>query len=143
MSIITPLRPDALTCVQSRIDGSAMFQWLGIKAEIEENALLYRLTFREDHIGNPILRALHGGVISSLLESCAQLEITAREADSVRLQPVSVHTSYFTSSLPEDMMVRATVRRLGRRFAFLECDGWQKDETSPVARSAIGLRVLR
>ena len=140
---IPPLLDDSITRIAARVEASQMFSWLGIVATPADDHLLYRLSFTEDHIGNPVLRALHGGVISSFLEACAQLDIIARVEKDVQVQPVSIHTSYFTSSRPQDMLAKVTIRRLGRRLAFLECDGWQRDQATPVARAAIGLRIIR
>ncbi|NHK27422.1 PaaI family thioesterase [Parvularcula flava] len=140
---VPELSPDALERIQNDIASSGMSQWLNISARTEGDALTYRLGFAEGHIGNPIIRALHGGVISSFLESCARLELIARLSPSVRLRTTSVHTSYFRSSKAEDMLARISLQRVGRRFAFIEATGWQGEEDNIVARSAIGIRVMR
>jgi len=137
------LSPDALGRIEKDIASSGMSQWLNISATAQDDALTYRLGFAEGHIGNPIIRALHGGVISSFLESCARLELIARLSASVRLRTTSVHTSYFRSSKAEDMLARINLQRVGRRFAFIEATGWQGEEGNVVARSAIGIRVMR
>lgn len=137
------LGPGALERIEQDIAASGMSQWLNISATAEGGALTYRLGFAEGHIGNPVIRALHGGVISSFLESCARLELIARLSPAVRLRTTSVHTSYFRSSKAQDMLARISLQRVGRRFAFLEATGWQGEEDTVVARSAIGIRVIR
>ena len=140
---IPDLAPDATERIEKDIAGSGMSQWLNISATAEHDTLTFRLGFAEGHIGNPIIRALHGGVISSFLESCARLELIARLSPSVQLRTTSVHTSYFRSSKAEDMLARICLQRVGRRFAFVEATGWQGEEGNVVARSAIGIRVIR
>ena len=115
---------------------SAMARWLDIGAEGE----LFRLTFHERHIGNPLIRALHGGVISAFLESCATLTVTAGSDLSVRT--ISTHVDFLRGAVDRDMLARVAVARLGRRIAFVEAVGWQTDEAEPVARAAVALRVL-
>ncbi|MDA0261220.1 MAG: PaaI family thioesterase, partial [Proteobacteria bacterium] len=46
-------------------------EFLGISIEIIDGNHVCQLAFRDDHIGNPLLPALHGGVIGALLESAA------------------------------------------------------------------------
>lgn len=140
---VPALTDDALARISAATAESGMSRWLNLEADIEDDALLFRLGFAEDHIGNPVIRALHGGVISSFLESCARLELLARLPAQVSLRTTSVHTSYFRSSRAEDMLASVTVQRLGRRFAFLEATGWQGQPDNVVARSAIGIRVMR
>ena len=78
---IAPYRETAAARITERIATSPMHQWLGMSVAEAEGALTYKLTFAEDHIGNPIIRALHGGVISSFLESCAWLDLYGRVED--------------------------------------------------------------
>ncbi|GGD04803.1 PaaI family thioesterase [Aquisalinus flavus] len=140
---VPDLTPDALERIEKDIAGSGMSRWLNISATAENDGLSYRLGFAEGHIGNPVIRALHGGVISSFLESCARLELIARLSPGVHLRTTSVHTSYFRSSKAQDMLARISLQRVGRRFAFVEATGWQGEEDNVVARSAIGIRVIR
>ena len=115
---------------------SAMGRWLDVSADGD----LFRLTFHERHIGNPLIRALHGGVISAFLETCATLTVTAGTELSVRT--ISTHINFLRGAVDRDMLARVQVARRGRRIAFVEATGWQTDEAEPVARAAIALRVL-
>ena len=140
---IPALTDSSLDRVTAEIAASGMAQWLNISVARDGDDLTYRLGFAEDHIGNPVIRALHGGVISSFLESCARLELLARLPDGTAVRTTSVHTSYLRSSRAEDMLADIQVHRIGRRFAFLEATGWQGEAGNVVARAAIGIRVLR
>lgn len=140
---IAPYTADAVTRLTKRIDASRMAKWLQMSVTENDDALHYKLTFAEAHIGNPVIRTLHGGVVSSFLETCAYLDLHARLDDSTRLRTTSVHTSYFRSSKAVDMYADVTVQRLGRRFAFVEVTGWQEEPENIVSRSAIGIRVIR
>jgi uncharacterized protein (TIGR00369 family) len=132
----------SLEIIERATERSPMTRWLSLKASIEEGQLLYRLAFRERHIGNPIIRAIHGGVISAFLETAASLEIKSRTEDVLRLRTISVHTNYLRGAVDKDMLARVKVARLGRRIAFLEATGWQTTEDEPVARAAVALRVF-
>jgi acyl-coenzyme A thioesterase PaaI-like protein len=92
---------------------------------------IFHLTFNEAHIGNPAIRALHGGVIAAFLEFAMQADLHARTRAPV--STVSMAIDYLASSRPEDMIGRVKLLREGRRIAFLEASGWQADNTRLVA----------
>lgn len=104
--------------------------WLGFSASGEEE-IVFRLTFNEAHIGNPAIRALHGGVIAAFLELAMQADLAARTGGKVAAANVSI--DYLSSSRPEDMTARVRLLREGRRLAFMEAEGRQADDTRLVA----------
>ena len=104
--------------------------WLGFKASGSEEAV-FQLTFNEFHIGNPAIRALHGGVIAAFLELSMQADLFARTGAAISTANISI--DYLSSSRPENMAGRVRLLRQGRRLAFMEASGWQADETRLVA----------
>lgn len=135
------LREDALMLVNARIEGAPVATWLGLTAMQDESGLLYRLAFADRHIGNPVIRALHGGVIAAFLEFSSQLELAARLGAEAKVSTVNFSIDYLTSSRPQDMEGRVRVARLGRRVAFLEATGWQASPERPVAEARVCLRI--
>ena len=132
----------ALDAVRARIKRGAMAAWLQLSADLEDGALRYRIAFGEQHIGNPVIRAMHGGVVASLLETAATLEVMGRTDPAVRLRTISCHVNYLRGAVDKDMTAAVTVSRLGRRIAFCEATGWQTTPDEPVARAAVALRVF-
>lgn len=116
-------------------------RWLNLDVAQDEAGLLYRLGFDERHIGNPAIRALHGGAISAFLETAAQAELAAGLDPDAVLRTVSFSIDFLASSRADDMIARARILRLGRRLAFLEAIGWQGDETRLVASARITVRI--
>lgn len=110
---------------------SPIAQWLGFSVAEDDGGRVYRLAFNETHIGNPAIRALHGGVIAAFLELAMQTELKATGAAPA--ETVNVAIDYMTSSRAEDMTARVKVIRIGRRLAFLEAEGRQGDGTRLVA----------
>ena len=127
---------DLRAAVEAYRTRAAMGRWLDLSVEDD----LFRLTFHERHIGNPMIRALHGGVISAFLETCATLAVTAGTDTAVRT--ISTHINFLRGAVDRDMMARVQIARRGRRIAFVEATGWQTDEAEPVARAAIALRIF-
>lgn len=105
-------------------------EWLGFEAA-GDDPIIYKLTFNETHIGNPAIRALHGGVIASFLELAMQTDLYANSGKTVSTANISI--DYLSSSRPEDMIGRVRLLREGRRLAFIEASGWQSSETRLVA----------
>ena len=138
------LTPGAETVakIQQLSKDSPMANWFGLKVEAKDDQHLYHLTFAEPHIGNPIIRALHGGVISAFLQHAATLEVLSRTQHSLRARSISTHTSYLRGSRDQDFTVAVQIQRIGRRIAFLEAQGWQGDRDATVASAAIALRLF-
>ncbi len=104
--------------------------WLGFQAD-ESGDAAYRLTFQEAHIGNPAIRALHGGVIASFLELAMQAELAGETGGPA--STISLSIDYLSSSRPEGMTAHVRRLKAGRRIAFLEAEGRQADGTRLVA----------
>lgn len=113
--------------------------WLGFSSTEDNGGRLYRLTFNETHIGNPAIRALHGGVIAAFLELAMQAELAATGAAPA--ETINVAIDYMSSSRAEDMTARVKVIRMGRRLAFLEAEGRQADGTRLVALARACLKL--
>jgi acyl-coenzyme A thioesterase PaaI-like protein len=102
-------------------------RWLGFSAEADGDDVLFRLAFSEAHIGNPSIRAIHGGVIASFLQCAMQAELPPKAG------AVTVSIDYLASSRAVDMVARVRRIREGRRLSFLEASGWQGDDLRLVA----------
>lgn len=114
-------------------------EWLGFSSDASGDARVYRLSFNEMHIGNPAIRALHGGVIAAFLELAMQTELRAN--GHAPEATVNLTIDYVASSRAEDMTARVKVFRIGRRLAFLEAEGRQAAGTRLVAVARACLKL--
>ncbi|HSO48598.1 MAG TPA: PaaI family thioesterase [Rhizobiaceae bacterium] len=114
---------------------------LWLQATTTDRANVYRLGFVERHIGNPFVRALHGGVVGSMAELSALLEL-ARLSPGVEAEVVSSSIDYMRVTKDIDLFARVDVVRLARRLAFLDVWCWQDDENAPVARASCTVRLF-
>ena len=117
-------------------------RWLNLEIDEGEDGVCYRLGFGEQHIGNPSIRAIHGGVIAAFLEVAAQADLTRLLGGGVKLHTISSSIDYLASSRAEDMAARVKILRSGRRIAFVEATGWQGDPDRPVASARFCIRIL-
>ena len=69
---------------------------LGIRAELRDGAPLLRMPFEEKLIGNVVLPALHGGVIGSMLETAAVVQVVWETQGSALPRPVAALLSTTT-----------------------------------------------
>lgn len=127
--------------IQNHISLSPIANWLGFSAREENEERIYSLAFNEQHIGNPAIRALHGGAIASFLEFAAQCELLGALPKNAPIKTVNVDIDYLASSRAQDMHARARVLRMGRRIAFVEAEGWQDSEDRPVAKARVRIRI--
>lgn len=106
---------------------------LGITARREGDSVLLTMPFANHLIGNPMIPALHGGVIGSLLETAAIAQVIF-ETGSVRLpKPVDITIDYLRSGRAFTSYARARIAKQGRRVINVHAEMWQEDETKPVA----------
>ena len=127
--------------VHSFISESAIASWLGFDAEISEGTALYSLSFQEEHIGNPAIRALHGGVVAAFLEFTAQCELLRETSDGAAMNTVNTDVNYIASTRAQNMAGVASVLRVGRRIAFVEATAWQDSKERPVAKGTFRIRI--
>ncbi len=108
-------------------------RFLGMTAELAGDEMTATLPFSRHLVGNPILPALHGGVIGAFMEMTALCQLTLIEP--LRRQPrtIDVTVEYLRSGRPLTTHARADVRKVGRRIANVHVEAWQEARSQPIA----------
>jgi len=107
--------------------------WLGLAARIEADRVVLEMPFASKLIGNPIIPALHGGVIGSLLETAAIVQsIFATQSASIP-KPVDITIDYLRTGRAVTSYASARLARQGRRVVNVHAQMWQEDEAKPIA----------
>ena len=114
--------------------------WLAIEPTQEDD--VFRMRFNERHIGNPFIRALHGGVVGSMIEASAELGLGKLVEIEGESELVSSAIDYIRVTKDTDLFSRVSLVRIGRRLAFVEVRCWQDDEDTPIARGSCTLRIF-
>ena len=130
-----------LALIETYAKAAPVARWLGFSAAADGEDIIFTLGFAERHIGNAQIRALHGGVIAAFLEFSAQAALHARLGGESPILTVNGDVDYLSSGRAEDMKARVRFARIGRRLAFAEAVGWQKDEGRPVAAARFRFRI--
>lgn len=105
---------------------------LGAHAELHGDEMTAVLPFSRHLIGNPMLPALHGGVIGGFMELTAVIQLSLQSGDSMP-KPIDVTVEYLRSGRPRDTFARAEVKKVGRRIANVQVEAWQEARAKPIA----------
>jgi uncharacterized protein (TIGR00369 family) len=91
------------------------------------------MPFAAHLVGNPMLPALHGGVIGSLLETAAIAQVMLEAGATHLPKPVDITVDYLRAGRGVTSYARARITRRGRRVMNVHAEMWQDDESKLVA----------
>lgn len=109
------------------------FAYLGLKLENTESGWISILPADKKFIGNPVLPAMHGGVIGAFLESAALVHLLVTQEVTQLPKIINITVEYLRSAKPVETFARAIITKPGRRVANMRVEAWQKDRAKPVA----------
>ena len=121
---------DALQAALARIPYA---RFLGVQAALAGDEMTAALPFADHLIGNPILPALHGGVIGAFMEMTALLQLAVAQGGARQPRPIDVTVEYLRSGRPKTTFARASIKRVGRRIANVQVEAWQDARANPIA----------
>lgn len=107
--------------------------FLGIKAEVKDNDILFILPGNDKLIGNPSLPALHGGVVGAFMEQAAAFHLIAKMNDPVLPKIIDFSLDYLRAARNRDTYAQCTLTRQGRFIANVSITAWQDDRDKPNA----------
>lgn len=105
------------------LDDTPYLNFLGLKVSREDDGTTcYQLCFREEHIGNPLLRTFHGGILASFGEIVASLHVV--EDAGMQQQPLctSLTFDYLRPAFAGTIRAVPRIVRAGRRFIIVSVD---------------------
>ncbi len=121
---------DELKAVLERIPYA---RFLGVQATLAGDEMTAILPFASHLIGNPMLPAIHGGVLGAFMEMTALAQLSVTQGLTRQPKPIDVTVEYLRSGRPVDTYARAMIRRAGRRIANVQVEAWQDSRASPIA----------
>ena len=108
-------------------------RFLGMQVELAGDELTCLLPFSQHLVGNPMLPALHGGVIGAFLEMTALAQLALVHPSRQVPKTIDVNIDYLRSARGQTTYARANLRKVGRRVANVQVEAWQETRTQPVA----------
>src|SRR5262249_35214983 len=97
--------------MQALVDHIPYARFLGIRVDRKGNEITTVLPFRDELVGNVMLRALHGGAIGAFLEITATIELLFVTACERLPKTVDISIDYLRSGRPVETYGRAVVTR--------------------------------
>lgn len=107
--------------------------YLGIRIAPDPVLPVFRLPFAPKLVGNPMLPALHGGVIAGFAETAAILHLNQTLRSEKLPKGIDFSLDYLRSAGPEETFASCEVVRRGSRVALVHVRLWQRDPDRPIA----------
>lgn len=107
--------------------------FLGVRAELKGDELTLVLPFSDHLVGNPLLPALHGGVVGALMELTALTQLAIASRSDKFPKTIDIGVDFLRSGRPTDTYARARVIKIGRRIANVQAEAWQNERNQPIA----------
>jgi len=111
--------------------------FLGLTLRDSEAGVVCVLPADPELIGNPVLPALHGGVVGSLLESAAIMQLIWSQDTLQVPKTITLTVDYLRPARPVETFAQGIVTKHGRRVANVRVEAWQEDRTRPVAAAHV------
>jgi len=108
-------------------------EFLGVTASLRGDEVVLEMPFDVKLVGNPIIPALHGGVIGSLLETAAIAQAIFSTRAAKIPKPVDFTVDYLRTGRAVTSFAKARLARQGRRVVNVHAEMWQEDEARPIA----------
>mgnify|MGYP000450364391 CR=1 FL=1 len=106
---------------------------IGVEFDHQGDKLSFRLKQRPSNIGNPILPAIHGGVLGGFMELSAVLHLLVSPSTIKFPKIIDFSIDYLRGARDADVYAICEVTRQGGRVANVEVHAWQDNKKEPIA----------
>lgn len=106
---------------------------IGLRCQRFGNDLIFILPKKESNLGNPILPAIHGGIIGGFMELSASIHLLLLNNVPRMPKIVDFSIDYLRAGLHRETYAECRVSRQGNRVANVIITAWQKSRDEPIA----------
>lgn len=128
---------------QPLVDSIPYAGLIGLKFQRFGQDVLFHLPKNPDNIGNPILPAIHGGVIGGFMELAASLHLMMTMDTAALPKMIDFSLDYLRAGRHQDTFAECQVWRQGSRVANVAITAWQTERTSPIATARAHFLLAR
>lgn len=114
---------------------------IGIECSRQDDELLFRLPANKDNIGNPLLPAIHGGVIAGFMELAAAMHLLVTTGSGSVPKIIDFSVDYLRAGYFRDTYALCQVWRQGRRVANVAVTAWQSTSAEPIATARAHFKI--
>lgn len=112
--------------VQAELDASPYNQWLGLRiTELTTTTATFEATARDEWVSSPERQAVHGGVVSALLDTAADFALIGTIGSPVPTIDLTVH--YLRPVTAGTLTVKGRVLKPGRQIATADAELFDAD----------------
>jgi uncharacterized protein (TIGR00369 family) len=108
-------------------------KFIGMRAELAGDEMTAILPFSDHIVGNPMLPAIHGGVLGAFMEMTALAQLSVAEPLKRQPRTIDVSIEYLRTGRPLTTFARAHIKKVGRRIANVHVEAWQEQRVAPIA----------
>lgn len=106
---------------------------IGMEFHSDDDDMVFRLPQKASNIGNPILPAIHGGVIGGFMELSSALHLMVSQETLKFPKIIDFSLDYLRAGADRDTYAYCDVTRQGSRVANVEVHAWQESRDKPIA----------
>jgi acyl-coenzyme A thioesterase PaaI-like protein len=106
---------------------------IGLECHRFGDDVIFRLPQQDSNIGNPVLPAIHGGVLGGFMELSASLYLLMFQPVPQMPKIVDFSIDFLRAGLNRDTFVECELTRQGNRVANVIIHAWQKSRQDPIA----------
>ena len=114
---------------------------IGVECSRLGDELLFCLPANKDNIGNPLLPAIHGGVIAGFMELAAALHLMLASGSPGVPKIIDFSLDYLRAGQFRDTYAKCQVWRQGRRVANVAITAWQSTAAEPIATARAHFKI--
>lgn len=102
--------------------------------ELTHGRCVLRMPWREELVGNPETGDLHGGVVTTLIDSACGLCVLAAMDDPGPIATLDLRIDYLRPGEPgRELITEAECFHLTRQIAFVRASAWHAEGEKPLA----------
>jgi len=106
---------------------------IGVEFDQQGEKLSFKLKQRPSNLGNPILPAIHGGVLGGFMELSSALHLLVSQSTLKFPKIIDFSIDYLRTGRNVDTYAECEVTRQGGRVANVEVHAWQDNKKEPIA----------
>jgi uncharacterized protein (TIGR00369 family) len=113
-----------------------------VTVDIPNRRVTMKLPYDRKLVGNPATGVLHGGAITSLVDTVCGAALMASLDKMVAVATLDLRIDYLRPATPEkDVLATAEVYRMTRQIAFIRATAYHDDTDKPIA-SCVGAFMI-
>ncbi len=130
---------DVLTAARETGDYSQVIasipyaQTIGVEIVRFGDDVIFRLPCKPANIGNPVLPAIHGGVIGGFMEVSASLYLVMQQETPRMPRIFDFSIDFLRAGLNQETYVECELVRQGNRVANVIINAWQQSRSKAIA----------